>query len=112
MNITGKYLKVWKVKETNGYTRLDLGDSRKDKNNAYENCTWFDCILIGDAAKKTFNEGDLVEIKSGQIFMEKYNDKWYTKVRIFHIDVMEVEQQPEQPESNNLQQDDFDEVPF
>jgi len=69
MNITGKYLKVWKIEEKSGYTFLNLGDSRKDKNGVYENCTWFGCILLGKASEKTFNEGDLVEVKSAQIFM-------------------------------------------
>jgi len=92
MNVTGKYLKVWKVEERNGYIHLDLGDTRKDKNGEYENCTWFGCTLLGDAAKKNIKEGDKVEVKSGQIFQEKYNEKWYTKIKIFHIDVMESDQ--------------------
>ena len=89
MNITGKYLKVWEVEEKSGYKFLNLGDSRKDKQGQYENCTWFNCILLGEAAKHTFNKGDLVEVKSAQIFMEKYNDKWSPKIKIFDIVLME-----------------------
>lgn len=95
MNITGKYLKVWKVKEQNGYTKLDLGDSQKRKDGTYDNCTWFDCTLFSDAAKKTVHEGDTIEITSGLIFQEKYNDKWYIRVKIFHMNVTPAEQRPE-----------------
>ena len=39
MNITGKFLKVWKVEEKNGFKKLDLGDSKKMKDGYYENWT-------------------------------------------------------------------------
>ena len=98
MEIKGKYLKVWKVKESNGYIKLDLGDSRKNKDGEYDNCTWFDCLLLGEASKKDIKEGDTVEITSGQIFQRKYNEKWYIDVKIWHLTVSEQEEKPE-PES-------------
>ena len=83
MNITGKFLKVWKVEENNGYVKLNLGDSVKNKDGTYDNWTWFGCALFGEAAKKTFYENDLVEVTSGIIYQEKYNEKWYTRIKIF-----------------------------
>ena len=123
MNITGKYLKIWKIEVKSGYTFLNLGDSRKDKNGVYENCTWFGCILLGKAAEKTFTEGDLVEVKSAQIFMEQWNGKWSPKIKIFHIELMEVEGNGQERQEKPLpqQQDlkgsnpvnDFeDDIPF
>ena len=112
MNITGKYLKVWKVEEKSGYTFLNLGDSRKDKNGVYENCTWFGCILLGKASEKTFTEGDLVEVKSAQIFMEQWNGKWSPKIKIFHIEMMEAGNQPSNLEQQHPTEDFEDEIPF
>jgi len=95
----GKYLKVWEVKENNGYVKLNLGDSIKQKDGTYKNWTWFDCALFGEAAKKEFVKGDTVEVTSGQIYQEEYNGKWYTKVKIFHIQKMDVESKT--PTQNN-----------
>lgn len=92
MNITSKFMKVWEVKESNGYTKLDLGDSRKDKDGEYEHCTWFNCLLLGEAAKKEINKGDTLDITSGQIFMRKYNDNWYTEIKIWHLTVTKSEE--------------------
>ena len=115
MNITGKYLKVWKIEEKSNYTFLNLGDSRKDKGGKHENCTWFNCILLGEASKKTFNEGDVVEITSAQIFMEKYNDKWSPKIKIFHIEHMEGsgnnQENSTPPPSNSGNKSGFGEPP-
>ena len=88
MNITGKYLKVWKVKENNGYKKLDLGDSKKNKDGEYDNWTWFDCLLVGNAKTLEVREQDTIEIKNGIISQEKYNDKWYTRIVIFDAEVM------------------------
>ncbi len=90
-NFSGKFLKVWKVKENNGYIKLDLGDSQKNKDGSYDNWTWFDCLLLGEAGKKTFYEQDTIEITSGMIYQEKYNEKWYTRVKIFHAHVVDKE---------------------
>lgn len=88
MNITGKYLRVWKIKTTNnGYRKLDLGDSKKNTDGTYTNWTWFDCLLVGDAKDKPVNENDKIEIKSGIISQEKYQEKWYTRIVIFDFDV-------------------------
>jgi len=98
MDIKGKFMKVWEVKESNGYTKLDLGDGRKDKNGETEYCTWFDCLLLGSASEKEIVKGDVIEITSGQIFQRKYNEKWYIDVKIWHLTVSEQENKPE-PES-------------
>ena len=92
MNITGKYLKVWKVEEKNGYTKLDLGDSNKKQDGTYENWTWFGCTLMGKAKDVQVKEGDVLEVKSGIISKRKYNDKYYDDIRIFEVEVMESKQ--------------------
>jgi hypothetical protein len=101
MNITGKYMKVWEVKESNGYTKLDLGDGRKDKNGETEYCTWFDCLLLGNASKKSISKGDVIEITSGQIFQRKYNDKWYIDIKIWHLTVSGQESKQEPAKDEN-----------
>jgi len=88
MNVTGKYLKVWKVKYTSkGLPVLDLGDSEKQRDDTYKNWTWFGCLCVGKAAQMQFNEKDTIEIKSGIISMQEYNGKWSPKVVIFECEV-------------------------
>ena len=96
MNISGKYLKVWKKEEQNGFTKLDIGDSRKLKDGTYENFTWFGCTLVGNAKGVEVGEGDKVEVKSGLISKRKYNDKYYDDIVIFEIEVMEKAKAPTQ----------------
>ena len=83
-NFSGKYMKVWK-KDGN---KVDLGDSSKNQDGSYTNWSWFGCLLCGKAKDVEINEGDTVEVKSGQVSQNKYNDKWYTNVKVFDIEVM------------------------
>ena len=87
MQINGRFLKVWKKEEQNGFTKLDIGDSKKLKDGKYENFTWFGCTLVGGAKAVEVSEGDTVEIKSGLITKRKYNEKWYDDIVIFDIEV-------------------------
>jgi len=87
MQISGKYLKAWKLTEQNGFVKVDLGDSNKKKDGSYDNFTWFGCNLVGNAKTAGVREGDTVEVKSGIITMNKGKDaKWYTNVTIFEIE--------------------------
>ena len=88
MNITGTYLKVWEVKNENNWKKVNLGDSRKQKDGTYQNFTWWDCSLVGNAKNVDIIKGDTVEIKSGIIYQEKYNDKYYNRITIFEIEVI------------------------
>ncbi len=88
-NFTGKYFKVRKVEDKGTVKIVDLGDGRKNQQGEKEYCTWFKSLFCGDAAKKPIAEGDTIEVTSGQIFQEKYNEKWSAKVKVFHFDVME-----------------------
>lgn len=97
MNITGKYLKAWKIEDGEHRRKIDLGDSRKDKDGNYVNWTWFGCRIVGNAKSVQINEGDTVEVKSGIIEMNKSGDKWYTNITIFEIEVMQRSQQQAQP---------------
>ena len=87
MNISGKYLKVWDIKENNGYRKLNLGDSKKLKDDSYENWTWFDCLLVGKAKDIPVNKDDVIEVTSGLISKRKYNDKFYDDIVIFEFNV-------------------------
>ncbi len=108
MNITGKYLKVWKIKENNGYTKLDLGDSQKQRDGSYKNWSWFDCLLVGNAKNLQVQERDTIEIKSGLISQREYNGKWYNEIVIFEAVVM-----PQQHRADNQGSRRFeDDCPF
>jgi hypothetical protein len=95
MNITAKYLKVWK-KESNDYgVTLNLGESKKKYNaDGFDNWTWFKCKIKGNASHVEVNEGDTLEIKSGLIQQFKTDDgKWLNSIVIFEMEVMTKGQQ-------------------
>jgi hypothetical protein len=95
MNISAKYMKVWK-KETNDYgVTLNLGESKKKYNaDGYDNWTWFKCKVKGNASHVEVNEGDTIEIKSGLIQQFKSNEgKYFNDVVIFEMEVMTKGQQ-------------------
>ena len=106
MQITGKYLKVWKKEVKNGYTKLNLGDSKKQKDGTFKNWTWFGCSLFGKAKDVEIQEKDVVEVKSGIISQRKYKDKWYNDIIIFEIEVMK--RPGNQPKQGNF----VDDIPF
>ncbi len=116
MNISAKWLMVWKVEEKNGFTKLDLGDSKKNKDGSYDNFTWYNCTLLGKAKDVRVCERDKVEIKSGIITKRKYNEKWYDDIIIFDIEVMEgaKKRTPEQTnqEFNKIIRDELSDIPF
>jgi len=88
MNITGKYLKAWRVEDKGSFKIIDLGDSDKNQDGTYKNFTWFRCLFVSKAAQLQINEKDTVEIINGKITMEKYQDKWNPKVVVFDAAVV------------------------
>jgi len=112
-----RYHKVWEVKEENGFIKVNLGDSRKNKDGEYENCTWFDCLLLGKAKEFGIKKDDVVTIVSGQVFKRKYNDKWYDDIKIFEVAYSNSEQKApssEKPSEGFVAIDNFDDddLPF
>ena len=67
MNITGKYLKAWKIEDKGNFKIVDLGDSDKKQDGSYDNFTWYRCLFVSKAAQFQINEKDTIEIKSGKI---------------------------------------------
>lgn len=112
MNITGKYLKVWKIEEVNGLKKVTLGDSKKNQDGTYDNWNWFGCLLVGNAKNVPLNEGDKVEVISGQISQKKWNDKWMTNIVIFDIEVMESAKPAGYSNDFKVIVDSEDEIPF
>lgn len=111
MNISGKYLKVWKKTVGENYVKLDLGEGEKKyQSEEYENWTFFGCFLVGNAKNVDILEGDKVEIKSGKIKMQKYNDKWSPSITIFEIEVMQSGNTGNAPEK--LDTFDDGKIPF
>ena len=102
-----KYHKVWKKKEQNGFTKLDLGDSKKNKDGSYTNWSWFNVTVLGNAKNVEVNEGDTIEIKSGIVSKRKYNDKYYDDVIIFEMEIMK------KGENNSMaKHEESDFIPF
>lgn len=113
-----KFHKVWKKEVQNGFTKLNLGDSKKKKDGGYDNCTWYGCTLVGDAKNVEVNEGDTVTILSGELFKNKVGEKEYTNLTIFSIEVTKRGDQPhnapfEEYSDNFAHLEDQDlEIPF
>jgi len=97
-----KFGKVWKVRKENGYTKIDVSDSKKNPKSptGFDNCTWFNCILLGNAKDFEVKEGDKVNVE-GQIFSSKSekDGKYYTNVAIFGICLSDDKQ--EKPKNSN-----------
>ena len=80
--------KVWKIEETNGMKKLNLGDSRKNKDNGYDNFTWYGCSLVGQAKDVVVNESDTITINSAQMSQYKNKDgKYVPTITIFDFEV-------------------------
>jgi len=115
MNITGRFLKVWK-KEINehGFINVDLGDSTKNKDGSYTNFTWFRVALLGKAKDTEVAEGDTIEIKSGIMAKRKYNDKYYDDVKVFDFEVTRKGTAPAATKEEFVEIDNLDDekLPF
>ncbi len=84
-----RFHKVWEVKKENGFTKINLSDSKKNQDGTYNNWTWFDCLLVGGAKNKQISKDDKITIISGLVNKRKYNDKYYDEVVIFDFEVTE-----------------------
>jgi hypothetical protein len=84
-----RYLKVWKIHNTDYGVKLDLGESKKKYNaDGYDKWTWFQCKVKGNACNVQVNEGDLITIISGIITQNKSDDgRWFNDVVIFEMEV-------------------------
>lgn len=116
---SGKYMRVWKTEVRNGYTKVDLGDSKKNRDGTYDSWTWFGCTLFGDAGNVEVQEGDLVEVKSGRISKRKWDNKYYDDIVIFDLEVMkkaekkeEETEEKEEVKFDNFQSVDDEDCPF
>lgn len=113
MNITGKYLKAWKIEDKGNFKIIDLGDSYKNQDGSYNNFTWFRCLFVSSAAQLQINEKDTIEIKSGKITMEKYNDKWSPKIVVFDSEIIASTQSQDYSPKNDPKHNGFkDDIPF
>ena len=90
MNCNGKFLRVWEVEDKGNYKKVNLGDSIKQKDGTYKNFTWFNVAFVGNANIE-LREKDVIEIKSGQISMNKSekNGQWYPNLVVFECEVTE-----------------------
>ncbi len=85
-----RFVKVWKIKETEYGKRFDLGTSRKDQEGNYIKTNWFGCRLVGKAKVlgDGIREGDLIKIVSG-VLDNVYNKE--KKVTYMNRTIFEAE---------------------
>ncbi|MGL5797900.1 MAG: hypothetical protein ACRCYT_06795 [Cetobacterium sp.] len=90
LNITGKFVKVWKIKEVKEkYTVVDLGTSDKQQDGTYKNSNWFGVKFVGKAHGKEI--GDKINILSGKmeaVYSKEKNTTYYNIV-VFDFENLE-----------------------
>ena len=111
MNISGRFLRVWKVEENNGFIKADLGDSTKNKDGSYNNFTWFGVAILGKSKESGIAEGDVIEVKSGLIGKRKYNDKYYDDMKVFELEISKKGSTPT-TETDTVAIDNLADLPF
>jgi hypothetical protein len=104
-----RFHKCWEIEDKGNVQKIKFGDSKKNQDGTYKNCTWSG-ILVGKAKDVKIKKDDVFTINSGIVFQEKFNDKWYTNVTIFDIDVTSY-QGPEDIFSEFSEIED-DDIPF
>ena len=86
MNISNsKFHKCWEAENKGNFTKIKFGDSKKNKDGTWTNCTWSG-ILVGKAHEMGLGKDDKFNIISGQVFQDKVGDKYYTNTVIFEIE--------------------------
>jgi len=115
MNITGKYLRVWKSEVKEKMVIADLGEGKKNKDGGFDNFTWFGVKFVGNCKEKaeSLEKGDTVEIVNGLISQRKWEDKWFNDIVVFDFEVMtkgngEVVSQT----TNDFAVEDDDDLPY
>ena len=120
LRVSGRFCKVWDIEvNDNGYAKVNLGTSRKDKEGNYINTNWWGVVFVGEAKEFGANltKGDVIEVVSGQL-ENVYNKE--KKVSYFNMVVFEakMENQENVAPSNKKQvktppvDTDSDEFPF
>ena len=107
LNVTGKYVKVWEVKESGKVVKLSLSSSKKNKDNKYENSSWRG-RAVGNCFEKakSLKKEDMIEIISAGIAKYEYEGKRYDIITIFDFNIIG------KPEPQKKDNDEIDDLPF
>lgn len=93
LNVTGKFVSVFKVEDKGKYSASNLTTSKKKKDNTYENMYWR-ARYVGEAYPKSLSLKNKDKIEITQAVIENNYDKdnktlWVTVV-IFDFNVQQV----------------------
>ena len=120
LRVTARFCKVWDVEvNDNGYAKVNLGTSRKDKKtDEYVNTNWWGVSFVGEAKEFGANlvKGDVVEIVSGQLDNVYNKEK---KVTYFNMVVFDAKKENNnksepkvQPKQSEVIEEEDDSFPF
>lgn len=119
LRVSGRFCKVWDIEiNDNGYAKVNLGTSRKDKGGDYINTNWWGVAFVGEAKEfgATLTKGDVIEVVSGQL-ENVYNKE--KKVSYFNMVVFEAKMENNnkseprvQPKQSEVIEEDDDSFPF
>lgn len=98
LDIKKRFVKVWKVEDTDYGKKFTLGTSRKDKEGNYINCNWFNCRFVGKSQDigNGLQESDVIEIISGSLENVYKKD---TKKTYFNLTVFEAKYEDDNKQS-------------
>lgn len=92
LNITAKYVSIFKPEEKGKYVQANLSTSKKLQNGEYKNMYWI-AHFVGDSFEKAkkLKDKDKIEITNGIIenTFDKEKDKLYVNVTIFDFKMQE-----------------------
>ena len=105
-----RFLKVWKIEDSEYGKRFTLGSSRKYQDKYY-NSNWFGVKFVGGASAfgDTLKEGDKIDIVSGQI-ENIYNAEKktsYLNLTVFEAKMSEDTYGATAPKKPNEKEEDY-----
>ena len=106
MQITGKYLQVFKVEPKEKYVDMTLTEGEKQQDGTWVNHFWNNVRFVGKSKDEasTLNKGDKIEITSGKITpFKSEKGNYFLNTVVFDFEVMfRAEDKQEVAEDDDL----------
>ena len=84
-NITGRWIKIWKVEVKEKMVVCDVSTSDKQHDGTYKNSNYYGVKFVGKCFDdaKSLNKGDSIEIINGKIGKREWEKKYFDDVVVF-----------------------------
>lgn len=85
---------ISRIEEKGNIKKCTIRTSEKDQSGEWQSMFW-NGILVGKAKEKVYGDKVKATIISGKVSNSKYNDKTYTNIVIFDVEVTGAETKEE-----------------